>query len=161
PAAGRLLSPADDTLSGSHDVVVLSHDFWRRRFAADPSVVGQTITLNGTAFGIVGVAQPGFRGTTVLSTDVWIPLSTIREASPRLSTRLFTERRSVWLVLGARLKPGVTGAQANAELFAIGTALEREFPDANRGKNFVTAPMAVVPGYINIVAAFLGLLMVI
>jgi putative ABC transport system permease protein len=160
-AAGRLLTPADDTLSGPHDVVVLSHDFWRRRFASDPSIVGQTLTLNGTAFGVVGIAPPGFRGTTILKPDVWIPLSSIAEASPRLNTRLFSERRSVWLVLGARLKPGVTGAQANAELFSIGTALEREFPEANRGKNFLTAPMAVVPGYVNTVAMFLGLLMVI
>src|SRR5207344_1892016 len=90
-----------------------------------------------------------------------IPLSAIAEASPRLPTRLFTDRRSVWLVLGARLKSGVTGAQANAELFSIGTALEREFPEANRGKNFVTAPIAVVPGYVRIVATFLGLLMAI
>jgi predicted permease len=161
--AGRLLSDADDEgAPGSHPVMVISYELWRRRFGGDPALVGQTVPLNNTPFTIVGVTPRGFQGTTVMRADAWVPMSATDLASPRLGTMsLLQSRQAVWLVMGGRLKPGVTVAQANAELVSIGAALEREFPRDNRGKGLKALPSAVVPGHIDVFAGFLGLLMAI
>ena len=159
PAAGRLLVEADDSGSTGHQVMVISYELWQRRFGGDRSVVGRTVPLNGVPFAIVGVAPPRFQGTTVLRSDVWVPISAVALTMPRGNGSLLTSREAVWLLMGGRLKPGVTVAQANAEVAAIGAALQREFPTENRGKGFTAMRSAVVPGHIDIVAGFIGLLM--
>jgi predicted permease len=95
----------------------------------------------------------------VLAPDLWVPMSMLAQASPRMPPTIMDERASVWLVMGGRLKPGATVAQANAEAQAIGAALEREYPRENRGKNFVVAASAIVPGELHAVAGFVALLM--
>jgi len=76
PALGRLLSDADDQTIGAHRVVVLSHAFWRSRFASDPSILNDTITINGEPMTVVGVAPQGFHGTTPEdSPEVFVPLT--------------------------------------------------------------------------------------
>src|SRR5436190_4584650 len=127
PAAGRLLVDADDAPGGGHQVVVISHELWQRRFGGDRAVIGQTVPLNGVPFAIVGVAPPGFHGTAILRSDAWAPLTSVESSMPRGGGSLLTSRESVWLLMGGRLKPGVTVAQANAEVAAIGAALERDF----------------------------------
>jgi predicted permease len=160
PAAGRLLAAADDTgTAGGQPVVVISYELWQRRFGGSPATIGQTVPLNGYPFAIVGVAPRGFQGTTVMRTDAWVPVSAMPFASPRLGARLMTQREAVWLLMGGRLKPGVTVAQANAELAAIGAALEREYPRENRGKGLTAMRSAVVPGHIDVFAGFIALLM--
>jgi predicted permease len=159
PLLGRLLRDDDDVAIGGSPVIVLSEALWRRRFGADPAVAGRSIALNGSLFTIVGVAAPGFKGTTVLAPDLWVPMSMLAHASPRMNPKILEERGSVWLVMGGRLKPGVTLAQANAEAHAIGAALERHYPSENRGKNFVVAKSAIVPGEAQVVAGFVVLLM--
>jgi putative ABC transport system permease protein len=161
PSLGRLLRDDDDGKLGERAVAVISHDLWSRRYNADPAIVGQPIMLNGTPFTIVGVAPRGFQGTTLLKPDVWVPLSMLLEAAPRMSSDLFTSRGAVWLVMGGRLKNGVTTQQAQSELSAIGAALEREYPRENRGKGLTVATSAIVPGRINMVGGFLLVLMVI
>ena len=159
PQYGRLLQPSDDASGSAHDVLVLHHDFWSKTFRADPAIVGQSISLNGHPFLVVGIATPGFQGTTLLKPDVWTPISALAEASPRISTEIMTQRSSVWLMVGGRLNPGVTVTQARAELQSIGANLEREYPRDNEGKNFTAMASAVAPGQTPTVAAFLGLLM--
>ncbi len=158
-AVGRVFTSADGEEAGSTPLLVVSHSFWLRRFAADASVVGRTVTLNGRPFTVVGVAPEGFHGTTVLTADVWVPLTMVAEAMPRRSTSLLTSRPSVWLAMGARLKRGVTVAQARAELETIGRSLEREFPADNRGKGLRVVPMSPIPGNGAPVAAFFAVLM--
>jgi putative ABC transport system permease protein len=155
---GRLLDAADDRI-GSPPVAVIAYDLWRRRFDGSDDAVGRTVTFNGQPVTIIGVAPPGFQGTTLMRSDTWLPLSLSSVAAPRLGERLFKSRDSVWLVMGGRLKSSVTLAQANAELDAIGTALRREYPDANRGKGLEARPASVVPGQKNIVTGFLALLL--
>ena len=159
PAAGRLLADSDDTGADGHQVMVISYELWQRRFAGDRTIIGQTVPLNGAPFAIVGVAPPGFQGTTVLRSDVWVPISAMPLAMPRNNGSLLTERSAVWLIMGGRLKPGVTVAQANAEVAAIGASLEREFPRENRGKGLTAMKSAVIPGHVDILAGFLALLM--
>jgi len=161
PALGRLLNDGDDDTLGAHFVAVISHRLWEGRFASDPAIVGQTVTLNNHPFTIVGVAPPGFQGTTLLRPDVWVTLSMLAEGAPRMTSRMLTEPRMVWLVMGGRLKDEVTVAQAQGELRAIASALEREQPDAYRDRSIAVMRSALVPGRIGMAAAFLGLLMAI
>ena len=121
PHLGRLLVDADDEgAPGSHPVIVLSYELWQRRFGGNTSVIGQTVALNGNGFSVVGVAPQGFQGTTVIRNDAWVPISAMPLATPRRSASMLTSREAVWLIMGGRLKPGVTVAQAKAELVAIG-----------------------------------------
>src|SRR5262245_27600286 len=158
-AAGRLFTRDDSEQPGASPIVVLSHHFWRRRFNSDPAIVGQTLPLNGRPFTVVGVAPEGFHGTTILTTDLWAPVTMVAELAPRRSRSMLTTREGVWLVMGARLKPGVTVRQAQAELANIGRALEQEYPKQNRGKGIRVVPSSPIPGNGAPVAAFLALLM--
>jgi predicted permease len=75
PALGRLLTPDDNRFLGQHPVLVISYAYWQRRFAGDLGVLGSILPLNGAAFTIVGVAEPGFFGVSVgESPDLWLPL---------------------------------------------------------------------------------------
>jgi macrolide transport system ATP-binding/permease protein len=110
---GRLLSPEDDRTPGAHAVAVLSDRFWRGTLNSDPSVIGQSILLNGHPFSIVGVAGKGFAGTDLgLSADMWIPLSMQRE----LGKPLLTEARTNWLEVFGRLNSGLNPELAAREL---------------------------------------------
>src|SRR5215813_2230359 len=117
---GQIWAPATDRRSGfasaEEQRAVISDSFWQRRFASDPAAVGKSITINGNAFTIIGVAQPGFFGVSLdYAVDVWLPLG----AQPQLDgqSELNGTGRN-WLRVMARLKPGVslTAATADADL---------------------------------------------
>jgi predicted permease len=130
PEQGRLLAPADDSDGGDSMVIVISHGLWRRRFAADPAVVGKTIKLNGYDYTVVGVADEKFEGIRAgAKMDAWIPITTLRQTD--LSRGELDDRgASSWEVFG-RLKPGVTIERANAEFSTIARQLEQAYPDTN------------------------------
>ena len=114
PAIGRLLTPDDDKTPGESHVVVLSHAYWQRRFGLDPNLVGKTITVNGQAMTVVGVAARGFDGTTLgVKPLVFAPITMRGFSQP---FKGFDNRSSYWTYLFARLKPGVTIEQAKASL---------------------------------------------
>ena len=116
PVAGRMLAPTDDDVIGAHFVTVLSHDLWRSHFGSDPKVVGQTITVNGKAFEIIGVAPEEFRGTTAGSRPLlYVPISMRGQLSQFTQ---FDDRRNYWVYVFGRRKPGVSLAQASASLEA-------------------------------------------
>ena len=115
PAVGRLMSPGDDKAPGEAPVAVLSHDYWRKRFNADPSVVGDRLIVNGQSLTIIGVAPAGFRGTTLGSVpQVFVPITLRGQMDPGFKG--FENRQSYWAYLFARLKPGVGIEQARAAL---------------------------------------------
>jgi len=159
PLIGRLFAPEDGEEPGGTPLTVMSYQFWMRRFNGDPAVVGQTLQLNGRPFTVIGVAPQEFHGTTVLASDVWVPINMVGELSPRRSASILKSREGVWLVMGARLKPGVSVRQARAELENIGRALEQEFPAENRGKGLRVVASSPIPGNGAPVAAFLAVLM--
>src|SRR5215475_13848481 len=107
---GRTFTAEDDKTPGGQPIAVISHGFWRRRFASDPAVVGKTITLDDTLCTIIGVTPPEFFGVEVGSaTDVWLPLTHVmRPAS-------LNDPGGNWWSVIARLKPGVTEQQASAD----------------------------------------------
>ena len=127
PQAGRLFHEADEQGLNSAPYVVLSDASWRRLFNGDPSVVGTTVRLDEKPFTVIGVADASFHGTERFSwPDYWIPIVDSLGAVD-LQRR---DRRAV-LVIG-RLKPGVTPAQATADLNAIAAELAKEYPRTDK-----------------------------
>ncbi len=121
PSLGRLLTPSDDEKVGANYVAVLSHRFWENRFGADPSILNQTIQVNGNAMTIVGVAPAGFDGTTLgRQPDVFVPLTMRAQVEPAFASMAgFDDRRTYYAYLFGRLKPGASVEQASADLNRI------------------------------------------
>jgi predicted permease len=115
PALGRLLTAEDDTSVGGHFVVVISHDYWRTRFELNPTVLSETLVVNGQAMTIVGVAPRGFAGTTLgYRPDVFVPVTMRGLMSPGFTG--FENRRQYWAYVFGRLKPGVSIEQARVAI---------------------------------------------
>ena len=116
PALGRLLLQSDDEIIGGHPVAVLSYRYWSTQLGADSSVVGSSLTVNDRRLTVVGVAPPGFDGTTHgVQPAVFVPIAMTEVLRDREPGTL-EDRRSYWVYLFARLKPGVTLEQARAEI---------------------------------------------
>ena len=112
---GRTLSPDDDRTPGAHPVAVLSHSYWQRRFAGAPAVLNQVVTINSTPVTIVGVAPAGFAGVAAAqTTDLFMPLMMKAEVTPTWND--LDNRRSRWLNVIGRLRPGLTTDAAKARL---------------------------------------------
>ena len=133
---GRTFDKADEQTPTA--VAVISDHLWRTRFDSDSTIIGRQISLNGLGFTVIGVAPRNFIGTEVgLDRELWVPLSmqpvlnppeASRQADP-MSNR-FHERDSHWLAVFARLKPGVSREQAEAELITVA----RHVAETYRGK---------------------------
>jgi putative ABC transport system permease protein len=128
---GRTLSEVDDDPANPQPAAVISYGFWQRRFGLDPGVVGRQVTLNNTALTIVGIAPPGFFGTEVgARAELWWPT--------RITNHPGLKDNSAWTnqVIG-RLRPGVSLAQAQAEMDAIYRQQLEEIAGA-RGANWAS-----------------------
>src|SRR5262249_52861081 len=113
PAAGRLLSADDTRVAGGNPVAVLTYDYWQSRFSGDPKLVGQTIRLNNYPMTVVGVAQAGFYGVDLGSRpQVLVPVTMKKLMTPGWDD--LDQRRTKWLQVFGRLKPGVSREQAKA-----------------------------------------------
>ncbi len=128
---GRTFLPGEDEL-GKHHVAVISHAIWASQFGSDPSIVTRTVLLNNEPHTIVGVlpARSAFDRAPV---QIWRPLA----FRPSNMTRDFH-----WMISFARLKDGVTLAQARANMDAIGKRIENDFPASNKGWGVVVEPYA-------------------
>jgi len=112
-AAGRTLLASDDRLPAGEPVAVLSDAYWARRFGRDPWVIGRSFRFKTTAFTIVGVAPRGFFGETGgEAPDIWMPLTT----RPGAPSSVWKGHSTTWLGIVARLRSGITLAQARARL---------------------------------------------
>jgi putative ABC transport system permease protein len=126
PLLGRGFGPADEGPSAA-PVAVLSHGFWRRSLGGDPTIMGRTLTLNDLPYTIVGVMPPHF--TLGGGAALWTPLNLSQDlARPEIT------RKQYHLRAFGRLKPGVSLAAAQADLRAISSRLEDEYPEADRGR---------------------------
>ena len=131
PELGRTFLPGEDEL-GKHHVAVISHAVWASQFGSDPSIATRTVLLNNEPHTIVGVlpARSAFDRAPV---QIWRPLA----FRPSNMTRDFH-----WMISFARLKDGVTLAQARANMDAIGKRIENDFPASNKGWGVVVEPYA-------------------
>ena len=114
-ALGRPILAEEDQVLGRDQVVVLSHDLWRRRFGGDQAIVSRGVVLNGQRYTVVGVAPPAFHGIDLgMISEFWVPLAVAERLMPDLATELNvrSNRNNQWLILNARLKPGVSRNKA-------------------------------------------------
>ncbi len=149
PEIGRMIG-AEDDVSGAAPVVVLSHAFWMTQFGGDPAAVGKQIQLSGIGYTVVGVMKP----------DFWLPhhpadaYSTLRIVYP-----VEAKERGVHILTAfMHLKPGVTLAQAQAEMSAIDASLARSHPDHDAGVHRKLIPLldSVVGDTRAVILIFLG-----
>ena len=134
PALGRTFRPEEDEVPQRDAVIILSDGLWKRRFGADPSIAGRTIQLDGRAWSIIGVMPAWFRGITDQA-EAWAPFMMNRTAQE------FAARGSRGFTALARLKGGVSHAQAQTELDGISKRLEAAYPQTNEGRSVEVASL--------------------
>jgi macrolide transport system ATP-binding/permease protein len=136
PTLGRGFLPEEDTAPYAHPVAVLNYRFWKR-LGGDQAVIGTTVTLNGRAFTVVGVAPPAFGGIDIgVAPDVWIPMAMHGWVRPG-GDEWFENRRALLLSIVARLKPGVTLAVAKSQINSLSKHLEEAYPDVNKERGLI------------------------
>ena len=143
---GRAITVDDDRVANGSAVVVLSHGYWQRRFAADRSVIGRSITVNRTPFTIIGVAPPGFHGEVVgRMTEIWMPI-TMQPAV--MHGRDWLSRPSTsWLLFLGRRAPNVTLEQVKAVYPAVvRQAVDATAPSADGARNRAREPVPITSG---------------
>ena len=137
PLLGRVFREDDDRLDAPK-VAVIAESLWRRRFGADPQIVGKTIRLGDEKHTVAGVIASGTEPPSQYVRklgEIWTPLGA------SYTPRQWNDRgRHNWMVI-ARLKPGVTRAQADAEMRSIGQDLAREYPKTNEKVGAFVAPL--------------------
>jgi len=155
-ALGRTIAPEDDTIALGHPVTVLSYRYWQSRFAANPAILNQTVVLNGHNFTVIGVAARGFDGIEPGSvTDLYVPVTMKAWMTPNAGgMEQLEDRRSAWLQVIGRLKPGVTRAQAKASMQVLfHQILEQEAKDPQiahaseyERRQFLRSTIDLLPG---------------
>ena len=117
--AGRLLIDGDETLASRTPqmVAVLGYGIWQREFGGSTSIIGQTVRIEGIPFTIVGIAPKGFTAFGITTEpDVTVPLTVAPRLMPGPQVERFANMKSRWVSVVGRLKPGITLAQANAQM---------------------------------------------
>jgi len=143
PHAGRFFYPDEDQKPGGNNVAILSYGLWSDKFGADPNVLGRSITLNATAYTVIGIAPRGFKGTFTLGPAelIWIPISMYQQATTGFVKENFDDRRFLALAMYGRLKPGINMGQAEASLKTIAQNLQNEYPKDNNGRLVALTPL--------------------
>jgi predicted permease len=160
-AFGRTFAPEEGRTPGAHPVAVISQAFWQERFGSDSNIIGSTMMLNGISFNVIGVAPKGFTGLMIgAMPDVWIPL--MMAPQTRRDPERLNRRNTYWLFAVGRLKPGLTLAQAGADL----NVLESQYAESPTKNNPMHEPAifpaTMMPGPVRrYVIAFSGLLMLV
>jgi putative ABC transport system permease protein len=136
PARGRTFTEAEDNPAAPGYVIVLSNGLWKRRFDANPDILGTKTLLNGNAYTVIGVMPPDFKGLTDTA-EFWVPFAF--NAPPRV---MANRGNRGWGAL-ARLKPGASRASAQLELDGIARRLEQQYPDTNEKRGVEVSPLEV------------------
>jgi len=133
PELGRTFQPEED--GPNHRVVVISDRLWRQQFKGDPGIIGGTITLDNSGYTVVGVMPASFRYPLQREGQaIWSTLSPLNDTSDN-SPPMVQHRGAHFLTCIARLKPGVTLAQAQAAMDVIASSLSKQYPDTNKYMN--------------------------
>ncbi len=135
PLIGRGFLP-EENQPGQTNVVIISHALWQQRFGADPGVVGRTMVLNGIQHTVVGVLPSGSEFPS--EREVYIPL----QYNETFNATTADGRRGEYIDIIARLAPGVTLEQANAEVQALSNRLQQEFPETNTVQEISMIPLS-------------------
>ena len=136
PILGRTLLPTLANERAGAAEIVLGYDLWKRHFGGDPAIVGRPVQINLHPYTVVGVAPPGFLGCkSGLRTEAWLPLA--------METQIWGSKRMdyrgvAWLNVLGRLRPGVSPAEAAAELNTLMQGIVAAYPDTHQGANQIT-----------------------
>jgi predicted permease len=130
-ARGRAFLPEEDQ-PGAAPVAIISYGLWQRRYGASPSAIGRPIVFDGKPYTVIGIAPPGFQLDG--SADVFTPLGQVTDVRMQ-------NRAANFLHVVARLGPGATLLQAQAEAAIIGRRLAEQYPDVNAGRVFQAQPL--------------------
>jgi putative ABC transport system permease protein len=152
-AQGRLLTANDDTSPGSNPVAVVSFNYWKTHLGLKDNAVGQTLSINGQPFQIIGISAPTFQSAVWGQVpDVFVPMSMLEQVKPGKGTRL-QNRKARWMNIVGRLKPGETPERAQVEMAPLWHALRAEELKAlgTRSSRFVDefltkSELQVLPG---------------
>lgn len=145
-AIGTLFNAEHDRKEGAAPYIVLSHDFWQRRFASDPRVIGSTLRVNGFPLQVIGVTRTGFTGVEVgVAPDFFTPVMMRTELTGRGN---WNNRNNQWLLVLGRIKPGATVAQLETELTVINKEQELRERRTTTNPRFVNEgrPVKLEPG---------------
>ena len=163
PLLGRTFLPQED-LPGGPQVVVLSYGFWQQHFGGAPGVIGSSVKLDGESYTVVGVMPPGFQvpnpGGGYVAGEIWVPLQ-INPADPNSSARGLHSLFGI-----ARLKPGVTLAQTEAQISNLSPQMAKEYPQTDAGFGLQLIPLlddvvGTVRPVLQILLAAVGLVLLI
>jgi len=134
PVLGRTFHPDEDKPSETGRVVILSHEFFQKRFNSDPSIVNQPITLDGRSYTVVGVMPSSFEFPIQNEpVELWTTIAV--DVTPGEESPVTGQRGAHFLQVIGRLKSGVTREQAQSELTTIAARLEQQYPDTNTRKS--------------------------
>jgi predicted permease len=144
PAKGRFFLLGEDQKPSGNNVAVISYSFWVNRLGGDSSVIGRVLRLNATPFTVIGVAPRGFKGPFTLANpdQIWIPSSMYPRVLSGFLRQWFNDRRALLDSSFARLKPGISMAEADASLRTIAAHLASEYPKDNAGRSVALTPLA-------------------
>jgi putative ABC transport system permease protein len=151
PAIGRVFTLDDDRVPGAEPYVVLSHSYWKRRFASDPNILNKTLLINNVEMTVVGVARDGFYGVQIGQTpDVFVPLM----MTPRmtLDATAIDEWNNYWVKVLARRAPGLSNQQVAAGInAAYHPLLEEQLPkitgfNEQKRQAFLNKTIVLAPG---------------
>src|ERR1700730_6548124 len=138
PILGRTFLPSEDEKLEGAPVAVISYRLWQTHFGASPDVVGQSIEINKHPYTIVGVTPAVFQGSqTGVRTEIWVPI--MMEAQLDARGDLIHDHHNFWLLVLGRLKPGVSLAQAQAEMTLRLKPEAKNYPEEHKGKDVVMA----------------------
>lgn len=139
-ARGRLFDATLDVPGSGEPAIAISDSLWRRRFGADPPLIGRPLSMNGRAFTVVGILPPAFRGLDrEIRTDVWVPVATWKIMGNR---REFEERSTGQFEALGRLRPDASVAQARAQLETVTARFQQSGSEAYRGRRLVASTEA-------------------
>src|SRR5687767_2240332 len=156
---GRFFRADEDQVAGERPVVVLSHALWTTRFNSDPQILDKPVRLNNREFAVVGVAEPGFQGSSMIGTDLWTPMAMFQVVRGAADSNMLTEPRAVWHIAIGRLKSGVAIEQARAELNTLIEAYKKAEPRAQQHHTVAVEPVGRIPGPVRTpFLAFIGFL---
>jgi putative ABC transport system permease protein len=162
-ALGRLFTADEGWVPGKDALVVLSHKYWQKHFGSNPAVIGQPVHVNQHLFTIIGVAPESFHGAYYfLEPDFYLPLGELATLDKSRASD-FTNRGSGILRVMARLKPGVTAAQAAAMAQPLDQRLSQEFPESHKDLSLAVFPELAArpePGFGGFMTTALSIFMV-
>jgi predicted permease len=144
PSRGRFFAPEESHTPGTHPVMVLSHDAWRRRFGSDPAIVGRVIELSGHPFTVIGVGPPRFTGTSIeYAAEFFVPAMMQAVVSP--GPDMLRNRQARGFHILGRLRPGATVREADAALQVVAAQLLQEDPEAWRDQSGRSRVVTALP----------------